>query len=71
MQDALSFWQDYRQKRITKVMWLNRQTDLRRMPKEAQTSGEIIEEIELSWLYLPNFKDDVESWVNGKLEKSD
>ncbi|TVY25854.1 FAD-dependent urate hydroxylase [Lachnellula hyalina] len=71
MQDTLSFWQDYRQKRITKVMWLNRQTDLRRMPKEAQTSGEIIEEIELSWLYLPNFKDDVESWVNGKLEKRD
>ncbi|TVY38921.1 FAD-dependent urate hydroxylase [Lachnellula cervina] len=69
MQDALSFWQEYRQERIAKVMWVNRQIDLRRMPKEAQTSGEVIEEIELSWLYLPNFKDDVESWVRGKLEK--
>ncbi|TVY16650.1 FAD-dependent urate hydroxylase [Lachnellula arida] len=69
MREALGFWQGYRQERIKKVMWVNRQIDLRRMPKEAEMSGEVIEEVELGWLFLPDFKDDVESWVKGRLEK--
>jgi hypothetical protein len=46
-------------------LWLNRQIDLRRMRKgefEGTQGGEL-EKIELGWLYEPNFKEDVESWV--------
>ncbi|KAI3400606.1 hypothetical protein diail_2317 [Diaporthe ilicicola] len=32
LQDALSFWQSYRQGRVDKVLELNKQIDLRRMP---------------------------------------
>jgi hypothetical protein len=51
MQDALTFWQDYRQNRIEKVMDLNRQIDLRRMPKDEVAEVES-EEFDLAWLYV-------------------
>ena len=65
MQDALSFWQSYRQGRIDKVMDLNRQIDLRRAPKASAdgTPQEALEEMELGWLYEPNFEDEVNRWV--------
>jgi 2-polyprenyl-6-methoxyphenol hydroxylase-like FAD-dependent oxidoreductase len=65
MQDALSFWQSYRQQRIDKVMDLNRQIDLRRAPKASAdgTPQEALQEMELGWLYEPNFEDEVNHWV--------
>jgi hypothetical protein len=65
MQDALSFWQSYRQQRIDKVMDLNRQIDLRRAPKANAngTQQEALEVMELDWLYEPNFEDEVNHWV--------
>lgn len=65
MEKALAWWQGYRQERIEKVMGLNRQIDLRRMKKEESEGiqGGQLEKIELGWLYEPNFKEDVESWV--------
>ncbi|KAF4628375.1 hypothetical protein G7Y89_g9772 [Cudoniella acicularis] len=65
MQDSLSFWQEYRQQRIEKVMGLNKQIELRRMPKEEldKMPAGSIQDIELNWLYEPDFKRDVESWV--------
>jgi len=71
MQDALSFWQRYRQERIERVMVLNGQIELRRMPKEERDKmpAGSMQEIELSWLYEPNFKDDVDRWVADKSEK--
>ncbi len=60
MQDALTFWQDYRQNRIEKVMDLNRQIDLRRMPKD-----EVVElkELDLAWLYSADPKAVIDEWV--------
>ena len=65
LQDALKFWQEYREQRIAKVMDLNRQIELRRMTEEerAKMPPGSMHEIELSWLYKPNFKDDVNNWV--------
>ncbi|TAQ90124.1 hypothetical protein B7494_g1583 [Chlorociboria aeruginascens] len=70
MQDTLSFWQEYRQARVEKVLKLNDQIDIRRMPKEERDklpSGSI-QEFELSWLYKPDFKEDVRLWVATKGE---
>ena len=71
MQDALSFWQDYRQQRVEKVLLLNAQIELRRMPKEERDKlpAGAMQEIELSWLYKPNFKGDVDHWVATRGEK--
>ena len=71
MQEALSFWQDYRQQRIEKVISLNNQIQLRRMSKEEQDGmpARSMEEIELSWLYKPNLKDEVDRWVAARKEK--
>ena len=73
MREALSFWQSYRQRRIDKVMALNVQIDLRRMPqaeRERLLGGDgamVVQEVmELSWLYEPDFKKDVESWIAGQ-----
>lgn len=71
MQDALSYWQDYRQARVDKVLWLNDQIVLRRMSKEERDKmpAGSMEEIDLGWLYLADFKKDVDSWVAGQVEK--
>lgn len=63
-QEALKFWQEYRQERIEGVMRLNKQIDLRRIPKKEgeQTEGEE-QPIELGWLYEPDFERDVDDWV--------
>ncbi|RFU32811.1 hypothetical protein B7463_g3495, partial [Scytalidium lignicola] len=68
MQDALSFWQEYRQRRVDKVLELNHQIELRRMPKEEldKMPAGSMKEIELSWLYQADFKDDVASWVASR-----
>lgn len=71
MQAALDFWQKYRQERIDKIMLLNNQIDLRRMPpaeRDKMGLGEM-EEFDLGWLYLPDFKHDVERWVEGNITK--
>jgi 2-polyprenyl-6-methoxyphenol hydroxylase-like FAD-dependent oxidoreductase len=66
MQDALSFWQQYRQERIGKVMQLNAQVEFRRLSKEDQDKMPegSKQDIELGWLYTPNFKEDVDRWVS-------
>jgi len=69
MHEALSFWQKYRQQRVEKVLELNKQIELRRMPTEERDKlpEGYMQEIELSWLYKPDFKDHVDRWVaNGK-----
>ncbi|ERS96230.1 FAD dependent oxidoreductase [Sporothrix schenckii 1099-18] len=64
-QAALDFWQQYRQARVDKVLELNRQIDLRRMPAtdKAFATGVAREPFDLAWLYKPDFKKDVEDWV--------
>jgi 2-polyprenyl-6-methoxyphenol hydroxylase-like FAD-dependent oxidoreductase len=59
---ALAFWQKYRQERIEAIMLLNKQIDLRRMPTDEKTKAEM-EEMELGWLYSPDFKAVVDDWV--------
>ena len=66
--DALTFWQTYRQERVNRILELNKQIDLRRMPKDKQpldAVGAPIEqkEFDLRWLYEPNFKAEVENWI--------
>ena len=67
---ALTFWQGYRQERINKILELNKQIDLRRMPKDKRpvdATGAPLElkEFDLKWLYEPNFKAEVENWIKG------
>lgn len=71
MQDALSYWQSYRQARVDRVLWLNDQIVLRRMSKEERekTPAGSIEEINLAWLYTADFKGDVNRWVATQAEK--
>ncbi|CAK7210112.1 hypothetical protein SCUCBS95973_000681 [Sporothrix curviconia] len=64
-QAALDFWQQYRQGRVDRVFALNHQIDLRRMPASdaAFATGDAREPFDLTWLYKPDFKKDVEEWV--------
>jgi 2-polyprenyl-6-methoxyphenol hydroxylase-like FAD-dependent oxidoreductase len=64
MEDALLFWQEYRQKRIDQIFDLNAQIDLRRMPKDQAPKVEK-KEITLGWLYEPDFKKDAMDWVQA------
>lgn len=68
IKDALGFWQSYRQERVDRVLELNKQIDLRRMPADdavvGDKSGFQREEFELGWLYKPEFKKDVEDWIS-------
>lgn len=67
--DALTFWQGYRQDRVTRILELNKQIDLRRMPQEKRVGTEaenvVQQEFDLSWLYEPDFKAEVENWVKS------
>ncbi|KUL89408.1 hypothetical protein ZTR_04299 [Talaromyces verruculosus] len=67
MKDALSFWQTYRQERVDRILELNKQIDLRRMPSDdaaiSSESGFVREEFDLTWLYNPDFQKTVEDWV--------
>lgn len=67
LQDALSFWQSYRQGRVDKVFELNQQIDLRRMPVSDAVAGEGSrlqkEDFDLEWLYKPDFKQVVDDWI--------
>lgn len=64
---ALRFWQAYRQERVDRVLELNRQIDLRRMPADdavvGDGSGVAREEFDLEWLYKPDFRGVVDEWV--------
>ncbi|CAK7211046.1 hypothetical protein SEUCBS140593_001035 [Sporothrix eucalyptigena] len=64
-QAALDFWQTYRQDRVDRVFALNHQIDLRRMPSTdaAFVTGDARQPFDLTWLYKPDFKKDVEDWV--------
>jgi 2-polyprenyl-6-methoxyphenol hydroxylase-like FAD-dependent oxidoreductase len=72
-QDALKFWQEYREQRVAKILLLNKQIELRRMTKEERDKlpPGSLQEIELSWLYKPNFKDDVDRWVVARTGKDE
>jgi 2-polyprenyl-6-methoxyphenol hydroxylase-like FAD-dependent oxidoreductase len=64
MTGALEFWQSYRQERIDKILKLNQQIDIRRMPAGDDMLKDVKKEpFELSWLYKPDFRADVEDWV--------
>ncbi|KAJ4391801.1 hypothetical protein N0V93_005421 [Gnomoniopsis smithogilvyi] len=67
LQAALSFWQSYRQNRVDKVLALNQQIDLRRMPADdavlRSCSGLMREEFDLEWLYKPDFQGIVDEWI--------
>ncbi|KIW38011.1 uncharacterized protein PV06_09987 [Exophiala oligosperma] len=68
-QAALTFWQDYRQGRVNKVLDVNKQIDLRRLPKDqlkgVSAEGVAQQDFDLTWLYAPDFKADVEDWVKS------
>ncbi|RAO72757.1 uncharacterized protein BHQ10_008769 [Talaromyces amestolkiae] len=68
MQDALSFWQTYRQERVDKVLELNKKIDMRRMPSDHTVvdveSDFAREEFDLTWLYNPDFQKRVDDWVS-------
>ncbi|KAH0832528.1 hypothetical protein AYO21_10658 [Fonsecaea monophora] len=68
-EDALTFWQGFRQDRINKILELNKQIDLRRMPKSsrpADLADEVVQkEFDLRWLYEPDFKAEVENWIRS------
>lgn len=65
--EALQFWQDYREQRIAQAPNPNEQIEMRRMTEEEKQKENMpagsIHEMELSWLYKPNFKKDVDDWV--------
>lgn len=65
--EAMGFWQSYRQGRVDKVLALNRQIDLRRMPVDdavvGSGSGFVQEKFDLEWLYKPDFKETVNEWI--------
>lgn len=64
LQDALSFWQSYRQERVDKVFELSKQIDLRRMPaNDAAGTGVQKENFDLEWLYKPDSKKLVDEWI--------
>ncbi|KAG8165567.1 hypothetical protein KVR01_004119 [Diaporthe batatas] len=67
LQNALSFWQSYRQGRVDKVFELNTQIDLRRMPSDDTVTGDGSElqkeDFDLEWLYRPDFKQIVDEWI--------
>jgi 2-polyprenyl-6-methoxyphenol hydroxylase-like FAD-dependent oxidoreductase len=70
-QDSLKFWQEYREQRVAKILLLNKQIELRQMPKEERDKMPpgSVQEMELSWLYKPNFKDNVDRWVVARTGK--
>lgn len=79
MKDALTFWQEYRQQRVDKILVLNEQINLKRLPQPEETpefvandnSAVSKQEIELGWLYEPDFKAVVEDWVTGSRPEGD
>ncbi|KAK4095462.1 hypothetical protein ACCO45_000175 [Purpureocillium lilacinum] len=70
MAEALSFWQNYRQERVNRIVELNKLIDQRRMPADDAVMGqgaEVRQEaFDLGWLYRPNFKSDVEEWLSKR-----
>jgi 2-polyprenyl-6-methoxyphenol hydroxylase-like FAD-dependent oxidoreductase len=63
---ALTFWQEYRQGRVDRVLELNKQIDLRRMPTGDGVGSMPLKEFDLNWLYKPDFKADVAKWIDSQ-----
>lgn len=72
--EALKFWQDYRQKRIDKVLELTSQMNAKRLPPQEQAklppgtiwvdqSATRGEGGQLRWLYEPDLDADVARWI--------
>ncbi|KAI0125197.1 hypothetical protein BJ170DRAFT_636814 [Xylariales sp. AK1849] len=51
VREALKYWQQYRQARVDKVLELNEQIDLRRLPKGHGVEEPDRQEFDLGWLY--------------------
>lgn len=73
MNEALEFWQRYRQDRVDRVLDLNRRIDERRLPREGDGDGSEQEqgadrkmEWDLEWLYRPDLKVVVGEWIRQK-----
>ncbi len=66
MDAALAFWQSYRQARVDRVLELNSQIDLRRLPADKVVASRVSKEQfdDLSWLYAPDIRGDVDAWVS-------
>lgn len=68
LREGLAFWQAYRQERIDRILELNKQIDMRRMPSDdaviGEGSGAVREEFDLEWLYKPDFKGVVDEWIS-------
>jgi 2-polyprenyl-6-methoxyphenol hydroxylase-like FAD-dependent oxidoreductase len=60
MEDALSFWQKYRQERVDKVLELNDKINLRRGSRDLSVE---LEKIDVEWLFKPDFKEVVDTWI--------
>lgn len=67
-QEALSFWQSYRQGRVDRILELNKQIDMRRMPSDdavvGVNSSATKEPFDLEWLYNSDFQKLVDEWVS-------
>jgi 2-polyprenyl-6-methoxyphenol hydroxylase-like FAD-dependent oxidoreductase len=72
-EDALTFWQGYRQGRVNRILELNKQIDLRRMPKGSTISGgeaaPDAQVFDLKWLYEPDFKAEVDAFVQRTVKR--
>ena len=66
---ALGFWQEWRQERVGKVLELNEQIDLRRLPVRDDEVSVKEEKFDLGWLYEPDFRGEVEAWVRGNVKE--
>lgn len=74
--EALRYWQDYRQKRVDKVLDLTQQMNNKRLPAAEQArlaKGSIWRDEsatrgeggQLKWLYEPRLEENISSWVEG------
>ncbi|OJD12793.1 hypothetical protein AJ78_06670 [Emergomyces pasteurianus Ep9510] len=75
--EALKFWQEYRQRRIDKVLELTQQMNAKRLPPAEQAklppgaiwaddSATKGEGGQLRWLYVPDLDEDVTKWLAGR-----
>lgn len=77
LNDALEFWQEYRQARIDKILELTNQMNAKRLPPTEQAKlppGAIWEDEsatrgeggQLRWLYEPDLDEDVAKWIAAR-----
>ncbi|KAF8313881.1 FAD/NAD(P)-binding domain-containing protein [Clavulina sp. PMI_390] len=68
--DALRFWQSYRQDRVDQVMAITKQIDLRRM-SDGKASDAERKPFDLQWLFNADFDRVVDDWSAGKEYKAE